>query len=267
MSTRTIVVVTTVLVGLALNLPARAADGAGKRAVPVVILKLDDITHHGVRGNQPIAPRWQRCVDFLKQEQVKASLGIIGFSLEEDCPVYFQWIKDLDREGLVEFWNHGYQNRKATDAQGEFESKSLEEQKTLLEKTQRLAKEKLGLTLRAFGPHWSGTNATTAAALAAIPEIKAWFYGPDPTIASHKVVLARTLNLEQPTFVPNFEKFKAGFEKFGRQKPYLALQGHPNSWDDQRFAEFVKIVKYLKAEGCTFQTVSEYMASQAVAGK
>jgi peptidoglycan/xylan/chitin deacetylase (PgdA/CDA1 family) len=268
MSIRTVVVTMIVVVGLAQNVPTRAAEVAGKPAVPVVILKLDDITHNGARAKEPIAPRWQRCVDFLKQEQVKASLGIIGFSLEEDHPSYFQWIKDLDEQGSFEFWNHGYRNRKATDAQGEFEGNSLEEQKASLEKTERLAKEKLGLTLKAFGPHWSGTNATTAAALASIPEIKVWFYGPDPTNASHKVVLARTLNLEQPTFVPNFEKFKAGFEKFGRRQPYLALQGHPNQWDDQRFGEFVQIVKYLKAEGCPFQTVSEYVASQApAAGK
>lgn len=247
---------------LLLNVSADAAEKPDQ-PVPVIILKLDDITRNGARGNQPISPRWQKCVDFIDKEHLKASLGVIGYSLEDDAPAYFQWIKDLNQKGFIEFWNHGYRDRKATDKQGEFESNSLEEQRAALEKTQRLAREKLGITLTAFGPHWSGTNATTAAALAQIPDLQSWFYGPDPTNMSQKVVLDRNLNLEQPTFVPDFAKFKAGYERFGHEKPYLALQGHPNQWDDHRFAEFVKIVQYLKAQGCPFMTVSEYVASQA----
>jgi hypothetical protein len=41
--------------------------------------------------------------------------------LEEDNQAYFDWIKDLHKSGLIEFWNHGYSNRKATDKTGEFE--------------------------------------------------------------------------------------------------------------------------------------------------
>ncbi len=244
-------------IALTSNISVWAVEATGQRAGPIIVLKLDDVTCSGARGNQPISPRWQRCVDFIEQEHLSASLGIIGYSLEGDNPAYFDWIKSLAQKGFIEFWNHGYRERKATDPQGEFEGTSLEDQRLALERTQRLAREKLGLTLHAFGPHWSGTNATTAAALAQVPDLTIWFYGPDPSNVSQKVVLQRNLNLEQPTFVPDFAKFKAGYEKFGRQKPYLALQGHPNQWDDKRFGEFVKIVRYLQEQGCSFMTVSE----------
>jgi len=253
------------LAGLVLAAAARAADPAekpaAKPAAPVVILKLDDVTRDGAHGQDPVSPRWQKCVDFLEKEHVKASLGIIGSSLEGDAPAYFKWIKDLNEKGSFEFWNHCYEN-----AADRFKGTSLEEQKGALEKTQRLAREKLGITLKAFGVHWSPTDETTEAALAAVPEIKIWFFGPENP-KGKQVSLKRTLNLEQPTFVPNFEKVKADFEKRGKELPYLVLQGHPNQWDDKRFDDFTKVVKFLKEQGCPFMTASEYVDSKAPQAK
>ena len=227
-------------------------DTPAKPAPPIIMLKLDDVTRNGAHAQLPVSERWQRCVDFLQQAQVKASLGIIGSSLEEDAPPYFAWIKGLSQSGRIEFWNHCYEDRA-----GRFQGTSLEDQKTALEKTQRLAREKLGITLRAFGVHWSAVDATTDAALAGIPEIKVWFFGPAHPRGG-QVSLQRTINLEEPTFVPNYAKVKIAYEQ-GYRLPYLVLQGHPNQWDENRFADFVRIVKYLQAQGCLFMTVSEYV--------
>jgi len=246
------------LASLAMLVAARAEDAPAKPAAkPVIILKLDDITRGGAHGSEPISARWQKCIDFLEKEQVKASLGIIGESLEADAPAYFKWIKDLAAKGTFEFWNHCYEN-----AADKFKGTPMEEQKAALEKTQRLAKEKLGLTLRVFGVHWSATDDATDAALAAIPDIKILFFGPDKP-KGDKVSLKRTINLEQPTFVPNFEKVKADYEKWGSKLPYIVLQGHANQWDDKRFEDFTKVVKYLKEQGCPFMTASEYVDSIA----
>ncbi len=235
---------------------AGAADVPGEES-QVIILKLDDVVAYGTSAQSPVPPRWQRVTDFLRNSDIKASYGIIGFSLEEENEAYFDWIKKLDASGDVEFWNHGYRNRKGTDKSGEFEG-SFEQQKTALERTQQLAKDRLGIELKAFGPHWSGTNEHTVRALRGIPEITMWFYGPRE---SDKFVFERFLTLENPTHVPDFEKFKATYERVGRDKPCLALQGHPNSWDDERWDGFVKIIDYLKSKGCVFMTPSEYMAS------
>jgi peptidoglycan/xylan/chitin deacetylase (PgdA/CDA1 family) len=228
----------------------------------VIVLKLDDVVAHRSHDGSPVSPRWQRITDFLKASRIKASYGIIGFSLEEDNKAYFDWIRELHRSGLIEFWNHGYRNRRGWDKTGEFEG-SFEEQKTALERTQRLAKEKLGIELRAFGPHWSKTNEHTARALDGIPEIKMWFYGPKD---SSKFVFKWVLAMENPIFVPDPAKFRELYERVGHDKKCLALQGHPLSWDDERWANFVKIIDYLKSKGCVFMTPSEYMQKVAAEG-
>ena len=246
---------------LGISLLGAAVNGgeSPQTAPQIIILKLDDVTWQGGRGDVPVSVRWQRVTDFIQQNKLKASYGIIGWSLEQDNPAYFRWIKDLHNSGNIEFWNHGYRDRRAEDKTGEFEG-PYAEQKAALEKTQRLAKEKLGIELRAFGPHWSGTNSDTAKALDGIPEIKMCFYDPK---GAKQFVFERVLVLENPTFVPDFDKFKQLYEKNAKDKPCLALQGHPDMWDDKRWEGFVKIIEFLKARGCVFMTPSECLEKAA----
>jgi peptidoglycan/xylan/chitin deacetylase (PgdA/CDA1 family) len=246
---------------LATSLLGQVVNGGETTGKPpqIIVLKLDDVTTQGGRGSLPVSSRWQRVTDFIEQNNLKASYGIIGWSLEQDNPAYFAWIKNLHDKGTIEFWNHGYRDRKSEDKTGEFEG-PYDEQKTALDKTQRLAKEKLGIELRAFGPHWSGTNRDTAKALEGIPEIKICFYDPKE---ARQFVFERVLVLENPTFVPDVDKFKQLYEKNAKDKACLALQGHPNAWDDKRWDGFVKIIEFLKAKGCVFMTPSEYLATVA----
>lgn len=239
------------------GLAAEPADTQNARKAPqVIILKLDDVTPQGAHGSVPVSARWQRVADFVEQNHIKAAFGIIGYSLEQDNQAYFNWIRRWNKKGIIEFWNHGYLNRKAEDKAGEFE-RSYEEQKSSLEKTQRLSREKLGIELNTFGAHWSGTNDATARALAGIPEIRMVFYDPP---VSGKHLFKRVLTIENPTFVPDFEKFKTLYMKNAKNEPCLALQGHPNAWDDARWAGFVKIIQFLKEQNCVFMTPSEYLA-------
>lgn len=235
-------------------------DEGTTTAPQIIILKLDDITTNDAQPGQPVSPRWQRVIRFLEKSKLRASCGIIGYSLEADNDLYFQWIKDLHAKGNIEFWNHGYRNRQASDQAGEFEG-SLEQQTKALQDTQRLAKQKLGITLKVFGPHWSQTNAQTGKALDTVPEIKAWFYGRPGE--SSKLAFERVLVLENPTFVPDFQRFKELYEQHAQHKECLALQGHPNAWDDQRWDGFVKIIGFLQSRGCVFMTPSEYVARTA----
>ena len=229
----------------------------GEETPQVIILKLDDVVSYRSAEGMPVSPRWQRITDFLQTSKIKGSFGIIGFSLEKDDPVYFNWIKDVHERRLIEFWNHGYRNRKASDPTGEFEG-TFEQQKTALQRTQQLAREKLGIELKTFGPHWSGTNEHTARALDAIPEIDMWFYGAKD---SKKFTFERVMTLENPIFDPNPDKFKAMYERVGQGKEYLVLQGHPNAWNDQRWEGFLEIIRFLQSKGCIFMTPSEYLAT------
>ncbi len=120
-------------------------------------------------------------------------------------------------------------------------------------------REKLGITFTTFGPHWSGTNEFTGKALDQIPELRIWFYGPAKT--SSKLVLQRVLTLENPTFVPDYDRFVQLYQQRAKDKPVLALQGHPNAWTPERWDGFVKIIRFLQDQGCTFMTPSEYLCS------
>ncbi|MEI7732877.1 MAG: hypothetical protein WCO56_25115 [Verrucomicrobiota bacterium] len=231
----------------------------------VILLKLDDVVA-AKSGDAPVSARWQRIANFIETNQLKGAFGIIGSSLETDNPAYFKWIKDLDQKGIIEFWNHGYTNRNPKDKSGEFELGSAAEQKVILERTQRLAKEKLGLTLRVFGQHYSGVTEETEKALNEIPDNQIWLYGPKNSHFYKKHAFVRIMGLENPTFVPDFEKFKATYERVGASQPMLVLQGHPDQWNDERWAGFVKIIEFLQSKGCVFMKPSEYLASRSKAG-
>ncbi len=255
---------------LPLLLTALFALGAGlqaqdsPRATPqIIILKLDDVVAAGARKGEPVAPRWLRVTEFLEQKKLHASYGIIGWSLEEENALYFDWLKSLHAKGQIELWNHGFRNKRSDAEPREFEQ-TLEEQKAALQKTQALAREKLGFELKAFGPHWSGVNSFTEAVLDTCPEITSWFALTPNAVSKNpkRFAFERILALENPTFVPDFDKFKTVYERAARQKPHLALQGHPNQWTDERWAGFLKIIEYLQAQGCVFMTPSEFLAQQ-----
>jgi hypothetical protein len=70
-----------------------------------VILKADDL----IFDREHVIPvNWKRFINIIENSAVKASIGIIGNSLETGSEAYFSAIKDLHFKGLIEFWNHGY---------------------------------------------------------------------------------------------------------------------------------------------------------------
>ena len=240
-----------IALSLAVLTPLRAAEPQ------IILLKLDDVVA-GRLSSTPVPPKWQKTLDYLKKNNIKGSFGIICESLEKDNPTYFQWIKDVQNGGLVEMWLHGYKMRGAND-KGEFEQGTAEDQRAILAKSEALAKEKLGFPLTAFGPHWSGTTDATDDALEGVPEIKIWLYGPAKPKFFTRLSIDRVMALENPTFVPDPEKFKAVYEKTGFKREVLVLQGHPNQWDDKRWDGFVQIIEFLKSKGVVFMTPSEYL--------
>lgn len=229
----------------------------------VILLKLDDVVQNNL-GSSPVPIRWQKTADYLKANHIKGSFGIICESLEKDNPAYYQWIKDIQQAGLIEFWLHGYHLKKNGEP-GEFEHGTAAEQQAILAKSEALAKAKLGFPLAAFGPHWSGMTEATDEALEAVPEIKTWLYGPKQPKHYTRLSIERIMALENPTFVPDPVKFKATYEKAAANQAVLVLQGHPNQWDDKRWAGFVEIIDFLKSKNVVFMTPSEYL--QKVSGK
>ncbi len=227
----------------------------------VILLKLDDVIARRV-GKQAVSDRWLRVHDYLKTNHIKGSFGIITESLEKDNPLYFGWIKEVQAAGLIEFWMHGYHMKTASEP-GEFESGTAEKQRAILAKGERLAKERLGFTLPAFGPHWSGTTDATDEAMENVPEVTIWLYGPEKSKFYSRLSIPRVMALENPTFVPDLEKFKTFYDAKAVKLEVLVLQGHPDQWDGKRWEGFTKIIDFLKSKNVVFMTPSEYLKSRA----
>ncbi|MDR1283173.1 MAG: DUF2334 domain-containing protein [Opitutaceae bacterium] len=242
----------------ALPTPEPAPAGA-----PLIVLKLDDMRARD--GKVPAA--WQRVVDFAVDRKIKISIGIICNSLAADNPDYIAGLKKIAATGLVEYWHHGYTHGGRKDADGgritEFSRSSYENQRDSLLRGMRLAQEKIGITFVAFGAPFNATDATTARVLSEIPEIRVWLYG-NARDTGGKFVARRVgpVNIENPVHKPNLAALVKGFGAAMRQEPgprYFVLQGHAGGWDDDKFAEFVRIVDYLTGQGCRFVFPSDLL--------
>ncbi len=253
--------------------PAASGDAAAALAAykidpskPVIILKFDDLACHNLKGKTPVRHGWRILNDYLSARKIKYSMGILADCLERDFPPFAQWVRDRRAEG-VELWCHGYKSQRKTGADGkqepgEFEG-SYESQLETFRKCQKLAQERLGFVFNSFGPHWSNVNENTAKALRDVPEITSWMYAPaDLAEKSGKYCYPRHMAFEYRTFVPDLNEFKKQFEANKNQK-VLVLQGHPESWgwDEKmpRWVEAKKIIDFLMAEGCEFDTPTGYM--------
>jgi hypothetical protein len=231
-------------------LGAALAAGEGQ----IVLFKLDDV--HGVY------PHNQRVVDFALKEGIKINFGVFGSALEKDPAALAAWVDKLKKTGQFEFWNHAYGGFGTSK---ENEGTGYEAQAKSIGRSQELSKQHLGEAFIGFGPHASATDADTWKVLNEHPEIKlVWYYKPPAgTTAASAFVVERKLNMENPTTKMNRAKFLEDYEKFGKGLEYIALQGHPNAWNDDMFQQFQDVALHLKGRGCRFMTMSEFLATRA----
>ena len=230
---------------------------------PAVVLKVDDLATGG--GNVP--RNWKRITDFAQERKIKLSIGVITQSLATANPSYLTYIKDLQKTGLFEFWFHGYDHKQWTEdgkTLQEFKGTSYAVQKDHFVKSHALAKEKLGFVFTAFGSPFNGFDDATYKVFAEDPDMKIFIYGnpADQAKIPGKIILERVggVNIEDPLFVPNADKFIAGYLKHAKGRSYYVIQGHPNQWNDARWAEFVKLVDYLQQNHIPIVTPTEAAA-------
>lgn len=235
----------------------------------VVLLKLDDVTGDvDPEKNSTAAERWARVTEFLEENKLAASLGIIGDSLERPSPSYVSWLKARSNSGLIEFWNHGYHSNflpdKAQGERSEFSGTSPKRQFDTLKRTQLLAHSKANLQLKGFGPHNSPVDEATYEQLDLIPEVSyVWFYKPLDGKHHAKAVIERVVELESPIFNPNFEAFQKTYSRRDKQLGYIAMQGHPWAWDVNKFLAFKRVISWLRDQNAVFCSASSYLKSKS----
>ena len=204
--------------------------------------------------------KWQRFINYIEEKEIKASIGIIGKSMEEldSNYVYIKEVQDLHNSGTIEFWNHGYDHGwDKKNGTREFYKTPYDYQKDHLTKTQKLAKEKLDITLHTFGAPFNSLDENTTRAIDELDDIKVLFCFSGK-VESNKFVLRNLCKIEN-----RISKSKVGisFEQLNScdlNKDYLVLQLHPTQWDNEAFEEFQKIIDYLIKENVTFTTPYGY---------
>ncbi len=218
----------------------------------VVLLKADDLKYF---ISDILPPQWDRFIGYIKSKNIVAGLGLIGYSLVEGSPSYSATVASLQRSGNFEIWNHGYTH----ELQGqfdEFQNTTYDFQMNHLLLTQNLAKEKLDITLHAFGAPGDYIDSNTTKVIDAVDDITVWFNG-DPH--SKKVVLSvGGCYIESPIFHPNYPDFVSAYSPDSGR--YL-FQFHPYEWDDNGFENFQRIIEYLMQAGVTFVTPTQYYES------
>jgi len=202
-----------------------------------IIIKADDLA--GYPGKNKIIPqRWQRFVDIIKKYNIKANIGIIGNSLLFDDYGYFNWIKE--NSNYIEYFNHGFLHRQFHfdgDTYQEFCGTSKEYQLKLINYTNKLVKEKVGIELTSFGAPYNATDKNTSIALHNTNIKTAYFLSHDFNGKN----LTDRIDIEIPVHCPNFTEFQKTFF----QKEYAVIQVHPNSWEEKYFIEFEKMINFL----------------------
>jgi Polysaccharide deacetylase len=237
---------------VALSTPPRPAATTG----PLVVVKLDDVN---TSPSGWLSDKWRRVGDFSAQQKIKLSFGVITRSLEDPKPDYVTWLHTMRDSGWIEFWFHAYDHATHVGPDGrprsEFADRDPAELKRRFELSQALAVKHLGAPFTVFGPPGGGetahVNADTLDAVQADPNLRVILY-PSPIDALGSALQARgkvrvldrvwQINIEQPLFVPNYEKFVQGYQQFAAGRSYLVIE---------------RIIDFLRTQGAQFVTATE----------
>jgi peptidoglycan/xylan/chitin deacetylase (PgdA/CDA1 family) len=234
--------------GINKSVPAQASP-------PQVILKLDDAWPE----DQSVHAGWVEVFDYLNEQGVTGTIGVVGGRGDQPSPAYYTWLKAQAQNGH-ELWNHGWCHCKDEDGSPEFRGNDYAYQYDHLIKNQAVIQENVGITMCAFGAPYNAVDSVTATALAAVPELKIWMY-PASGIKTDKAILPRisAVNIEYPVHKPDFEAFRTGYLAH-QDEPVLVIQGHPRSWMvDGRLDEFKKIINFLRQRNTLFTTPTVYV--------
>lgn len=215
-------------------------------SAPKVILKLDDLV---VKNNECSC---STTMDILRKNNVKASFGIIVDRC--DSTIYsglLPYLNSIDNKGktIFEFWHHGYDHKRP-----EFGGNPYEYQKRHFIMADSIVKNNVKLQMQTFGSPFNHVDESTAKVIKENEHYKYVFLAKTELFKGSGItVLNNLIKIETGTGVINFKYFKENYIKEkASEKSYIVLQGHPNQWGKERIQELIKIIEFLKEEGCEF---------------
>lgn len=243
---------------LLLLVPGTARSAEPAEQPRFVIIKVDDMKER--------TPGWDRLIEIARENGIKVSIGIICNSLQSKQDDYYEWLRELQNSGMVEFWNHGWNHGQSATKEGEkiqeFHGSGYERQKESVAKSQAKSEEVLGVPLQVIGTPFNSMDDDTVRVLNETPELRGVFcYAKNPFLPGlqNKILLPMNLIGERSTGRPDFAKFKSIYDSKKSSIHVTAIQFHPAHYDEARFKEFQAILDLLKADGWKFVLPKEYM--------
>lgn len=232
------------------------------KSMKIAIIKADDV--------KKITPEWNRFFTLSEEKGVKVSAGIICNTLDGDKKKYFDWLRELNASGEVEFWNHGWDHKRWITEEkekiSEFSGTRYEYQKKHFEDSQNIIKNVLGTESIAFGAPYNKVDSVAKRVMNEDNNMRL-FFTYHLIELDNKVMAPMNLRGEHDgTGKPNFEKFKSAYLK-KNDILFSAIQFHPNNFEEEHFAEYAKILDFLKNEGWTFMLPAEYVSVIEQLGK
>lgn len=220
---------------------------------PLAIIKADDVRR--------ITEKWDRFFTMSREKGVKVSAGIICNSLEDPEEAYLAWLLNLQASGQVEFWNHGWDHLRWEDDDGnrysEFNGSGYAHQKKHFEDAQRMMTEVFGKPSRTFGTPFNSVDEDTKRVLRERRDLQLFFSKPE--FEFPELILAPMLLRGEAGGAgkPDADAF---IEAYPSVPPaFTSIQFHPNSFQEEHFEEYSRILDFLLSLGWSFLLPSEYL--------
>ncbi len=218
----------------------RGAEVAGTFLAPMfrpaIVLKVDDM-------RTPIAPAFVRFLDLMSARGLPVSGGLICETLLAATPEDVSRLSRVEPV-LVEVFHHGYDHSLGEDWH-EFKGTGLDFQLERLLMGADLARDVLGVELRAFGAPFNATDADTVAALGATPAFEVIFFQP---YVDGRLTYSRILDVEvAPGLLFDLDEFRALYEGVAHNDA-IAIQCHPSGLDEVNTARLMAAIDFLAGE-------------------
>ena len=231
----------------------------------VIIIKADDL------GD--MTPKWEQFISKSMENNVPVSIGIISKNMTSAATK--SKAKELAQSHnnvgqlSIQFWNHGYDHLRTNNVE-EFKTPDLVYQSEHIKLSQDFFKDTLDINCDTFSTPFNESSDITFEALKSFPEIKVWmcyqlhekqfhtsWVNPNWNIigvGQNQILL--DIKCESVLHVPS-KSVKMILEK-NKHLPYLIIQIHPNTWNDQEFQDYQALLDYLKEKKMIFMTPQEY---------
>ncbi|MBU2886724.1 hypothetical protein KO507_13200 [Gilvimarinus agarilyticus] len=223
-----------------------------------VILKMDDLR---VKENDNLSKNWLTYIDKVKSLNIKSSMGLIVEEVTKEARPFNETIMSLHKSDQFEVWHHGWDHKRRNlepnkNNPGEFAGTPYQYQKAHLENGLKYARETLGIEFSAVGTPYNKSDDVFVEILEQTPSLKVWLYCQDDRFSGLCLKRGKSNHLENPIGKVSFSSFLKAYRSSAF--PYLVLQGHPDKWSRDSFAEFDRVIDHLKSQNACFVLPSEY---------